>query len=70
MILDFQRKCVRKEIVLLSKSISRTFAKVMLRLRDMANMAENFKDSNSLPEMFLRKDILKICSKFTREQTC
>ena len=35
-----QRMCVCKEVTLLSNKISRNFAKTMLGLRDMTNLAE------------------------------
>ena len=40
-----QRMCVNDEFTLLSNSISRNFAKIMLCLRDMANLADIFERS-------------------------
>ena len=39
------RMCVCEKVTLLSNSISRNFAKIMLCLRDMTNMAEIFESS-------------------------
>ena len=40
-----QQMCVCDEITLLSNSISRNFAKIMLCLKDMTNLAEIFEKS-------------------------
>ena len=51
------------------RSMMQFFCKDTERL--LANyFQKNTKSRNSHPEVFLGKDVLKICSKFTREHPC